>query len=143
MKKLEDYLHLYIGCEYSTANSFGKVNTTTLPLILKYLPDYRDFKLHLRRLSSMTDDEVKDLFHFEKLVSIYREVSFERQMWNEVLTGITVSYLTGDDEDGWHPQSWTMEFSGMNSQDFVWFLKHGFDLFQLIDEGLAIDESTL
>jgi hypothetical protein len=70
MKKIEDYLHLYIGCEYSTANSFGEVNATTLPMILKYLPDYKDFKLHLRRLSSMTEEESKEahgLYYTDKI----------------------------------------------------------------------------
>jgi hypothetical protein len=81
MKKIEDFLHLYIGCEYSTANSFGEVNATTLPMILKYLPDYKDFKLHLRRLSSMTEEEAIELYDF-----LYPSSTAERKIKRFAIT---------------------------------------------------------
>lgn len=150
MKDIKDYIHLYIGCQVMDLynNKIGKLIVVSWKEVLvmhhtQWGLTHGEVKPILRRLSSISDDEVKDLFQYEKIKSMYREIIFERQMWNDVLIGITISYLTGSDEDGWHPQSWTLEFSAMNANDFAWLLSNGFDLFQLIDSNLAIDSSTI
>jgi hypothetical protein len=115
MKKIEDFLHLYIGCEYSTANSFGEVNATTLPMILKYLPDYKDFKLHLRRLSSMTEEEMNECwFNMPGPVEVKCE------------------YRDGG----------VKKFDATPEQ-VHYLLSKGFDLFGLCDAVLAIDAATI
>lgn len=162
MSKFKDF-HLYLGQPVKVLfeDEHGKYTVEragTLSwnhdedrewIIYQPLPgdDFEDvdfkFKLVLRRLSSMTEEEIKNLFHYDKIVSQYKDISFQRELFNDVLTGITINYSVEIEEGGLMPQSWTMEFCSMNAQDFVWFLRHGFDLFQLIDEGLAIDAATV
>lgn len=44
---------------------------------------------------------------------------------------------------GVHPQAYDISFVSFTANDFDFFTKKGFDLFRLIDNGLAIDSKTL
>lgn len=65
MKKIEDYLKFYIGCEVQ--HNDGKIGVLTKVSIgteietTEYFCDADEVKLILRQLSSMTKEEVKEL----------------------------------------------------------------------------------
>lgn len=150
-KTIKDYLHLYLGQEcrcYSTWDTDGWKETVTPDLLLEVSDEdsrIGGLRLVLRRLSSITDDEIKELFHWEKVRHEYKDISFDRWTVENrttgviTLTGITMNYTIPTDE-GDHARSYTIEVSGMNAYDFKWCLSKGFDLFGLIDGGLAIQK---
>jgi hypothetical protein len=132
MKKIEDYLHLYIGCEVAAPNPYDDHGVEIAKGVLTGLhgeygpeiqfiidgnaeehPEYVQFikvKPILRRLSSMTEEETA---HWNKLKR-YNPVNGKVEMFQE-----------------------------HNEEQFLWLLSKGFDLFGLIDAGLAIDAAIL
>jgi hypothetical protein len=167
-KKLEDYLHLYIDCKIVGTYNDGSgsegfltgvtnggteceiqflledgINVTEEP----ELNNVTEVKPILRPLSDMTQDEFIELF---KLCSLFdlSECSFigtndKDGVWcNAEYEGrvIDAIRLVGDyvemmNNDG--------TFSGMNPQSkaFKFFISKHFDLFGLIEAGLAIDKT--
>jgi hypothetical protein len=134
-KKLEDYAHLYIGCEFmaeSEPNS-KEPNIETIKSVDNSIKMvnfghgdaklFTDIKLLLRPLSTMTDDEVNELW--------------DKQLnWNEK----------------YHNKRDTIFSSGFDDCQFDLYdaatvakycLSKGFDLFKLIPAGLAIDATKL
>lgn len=116
MKKLKNYLHLYLGCEVQCVKgeqsllreyniSQGQVFRLGSNRIFAVLMLIDYFKLILRPLSSMTEEESLEL---EKYPMAYDTM----QRW------------------------WS-------SEQFVWLLSKGFDLFGLIEAGLAIDKTLM
>lgn len=132
MKKIEDYLHLYIGCQILDLYSerIGKlhgVNMGTVePVQVLHKSlwglQFTEVKPILRRLSSMTKEEGVKIF----------DASWPNN--------------NRKDEDPAYKQSIVKRYIYDNVYDpfFVKeLLSYGFDLFRLIDEGLAIDAATL
>lgn len=152
MKKIEDYLHLYIGCEVLAPTKYyhnegdgltkglftgihGELGAEIQFIINGYAeeePSYvelRKVKPILRRLSSMTEDEAVELYDF-----LYPSSTAERKIKRFAIT----NHL---DDKGVY---WEGKIAIFDYIDwFPWLLKKGFDLFGLIDEGLAIDAQTL
>lgn len=127
MKELKDYLHLYLGCEIdisgqreildSVAKS-GQIET----LFRGHLRNYRDLSDEdiapiLRPLSDMTDEEYTE----------YANIEF------------------GEDTTDWDYDEKTKRSIGEVTEfnRFAYLLKKHFDLFGLIEAGLAIDKTTL
>lgn len=111
-KELEDYLHLYLGCEFLDEKTKDelqyKLDIERLELINR-TNDWKDIKLILRPLSDITEGEKMDLrSHFLEMDNPYN---------------------TGDTP--WH------------FEQTRYLLSKHFDLFGLIEAGLAIDKSTL
>lgn len=166
MKKIEDYIHLYIGCDVLV-----EINPDATQQVAKIIGVHIDkwvdgnyhptievdfgyqtnrthyyqnqIKLLLRPLSSMTEEEAKELIQFEKLNREYANVDFN------IITGykgnivaIEVNY-TIVDEDIVLPKVWTFNFCAMNSDDFRHLLSKGFDIFGLIDANLALDATKI
>lgn len=121
MKDLKDFIHLYLGCEYIIA--FGNGNTTSpLKIDGDTINNFSkgrivNIKLLLRPLSSMTEEEAEQI-----------------GIWNwwkaNGDTDIDMSKIY------WISQTFL-------PSHFVSLLSKGFDLFGLIEEGLAIDSSKL
>ena len=119
MKKIEDYLHLYLGCEakVDVENELGQllaiVLSERIQLGIGFGFNNRAIRLHyseevkliLRPLSDMTDEESK-------------KVNFP--VFNKNGTPLL---------NMWFPE------------DFLYLLSKHFDLFGLIDAGLAIDKT--
>ncbi len=114
-KKSRDYLHLYMKC-WGTLNKSGNewynknyengvwvLSGTLYQEIMMYK---HDFRLHLTKLSDMTEEEMK-------------EVNFRTIPFSKI-------------KDVFY-----------SPETFMKLLKMGFDLFGLIDAGLAIDKTTL
>lgn len=130
-KKIEDYLHLYLGCCYRLTPKkytprYKSSRTTKVryanfyPLMDKIKnPTYYDFKLILRPLGDMTEEEGRYVVNHYSLRSVDMPI-------NKRLFGIELS----------------KRLSGQMEVTKYLLSKH-FDLFGLIPAGLAIDATTL
>jgi len=111
MKDIKDYLHLYLGCQMGYASHHEPQNAT-YTLTVENFKEAIEFgdPIHLRPLSSMTEDEKTD--------AVY-----------PMLYGLTT--LEGD------------ENIGQSAELTKYLLSKHFDLFQLIEAGLAIDATKI
>jgi hypothetical protein len=136
-KKLQDYLHYYIGCKMTHKDHSGK------PYILIYdtieNAIYYGDKPILRKLDSMDDADIKSFLNWDRLNELYVDVSYEK-----IEHAIKLNYSIPVDGEADYPQSVTiMPWIELRSDQFHHLIKHGFDVFGLIESGLAIDASTL
>lgn len=141
-KKIEDYLHLYLGCEimdFSLDKTSPKrftldVNNIGYPLkagmningIIKPL---------LRPLSDMTEEEAIELAALSEWPPHFRDVKTARNKFNDII--VTWEGMVEGGE--------TFNATGelfYCSEQFQWLLEKGFDLFELILNGLAIAKPT-
>lgn len=138
-KKNEDYLHLYLGCEVMVMDEDGQTFRDRLEQVfyakngdrefgiyewgLLPIKDYREIKLLLRPLSSMTVKEICTIFN----------EAFAPSFATDNIKAVSGSLF------GLH--KFISEYGDFDSIQKL--LKLGFDLFGLIDAGLAIDSTTL
>lgn len=158
-KELKDYLHLYLPIPVELNNGGSKVYNRVAVAVGNMDDEYRYVTLRLgsgkdsfthavlfsdkerikpilRKLSSMTEEEIKFLFNCEQMVA-------------EGVTDISVSVSIPLIEIKWKNKG-EAEFcyyhQGLNQlspRQFHYLLSKHFDLFDLIDDGLAIDKETL
>lgn len=90
--------------------------------MLKWIAQ-KDVKIipYLRRLSSITDEEALDLYNIKFGESVVRNWPSALHWWHD---------LNGD-------ELWVMEAQIGNPRIWLYLLSKGFDLFGLIDAGLA------
>lgn len=153
-KKLSDYLHLYLGqpCKWKVlGDDEWAVNDSAVDLVvLGRVYDRQPFVIApiLRPLSDMTEEEMKELLCldfapsddvFRNMVTEFKFDVNEPQRRTKRGTGVGFSVF----KDGSHYMSGTLSFVDLNPHQFVYLLKLGFDLFGLIEAGLAIDKSKL
>lgn len=127
MKDIKDYLHLYLGCEATTDSgligNLITINHEASIAIIRINPEagqtiskmYSEIKPILRKLSSMTDEEIDEVWH-----------SHEPQ---DVLT---MNYSDGRN----------VRKVSLTAERTRYLLSRGFDLFGLIDSGLAIENQS-
>ncbi len=138
-KEIKDYLHFYLGCEcIDDAGKRARIarigipqeNNSIITLTIRYSDEVGDFrifssnqgvypvKLILRSLSDMTEKEAVNI-GWEETKAKKAELTFEefKKDLNE-----------------------HMFFA---PEEFTYLLKNGFDLFSLIESGLAIDAKIL
>lgn len=131
MKQLKDYLHFYLGCKFLykiDPHEWSKpMELTTAQLELSHrLKDDPEchYKLLLRPLSSMTEEEAKEyagLFFVDCDLSLVKFYNLGHC--------IAIRYY----------DAFLHLPSQYEPKQFQYLLSKGFDLFGLIDEGLAID----
>lgn len=145
-KKIEDYLHLYFGClckieGYVGDNLFhfdGLVSLENGIKALVYADNGQEYyephlvKPILRPLNDMTDDEVS--------------VCWDKLGWNKGAGNNSVNrreLLFNELNDDPSPPQKHYDGIGFISMLVIlpYLLSQGFDLFGLIDAGLAIDKS--
>lgn len=130
-KKIEDYLHLYLGCEVQTDEGKGYLTGihgeygAEVQLIIdgnaSESPCYpQGVKSILRSLSDMTEDEM-----------IYIDDEFS---YGYVLSNLSKSLKAGS--------LYQMKI-GETFEITRYLLSKGFDLFGLIEAGLAIDKTKI
>lgn len=152
--KLQDYAPYYIGCrcfntwlpegheQYDNGWILGGfILNSSKPYCLENedKDTWTDsIKPILRLVEDMTDDDIKLFFEYDRLIRLYRDVSFSRFMG-----GITVNYSVETEDEGWYPQSYDFHFHKLSSLQLHRLLKAGFDMFSLIKNGLAVDSKTL
>ena len=122
MKDIKDYLHLYLGCEVYVER-YDKIGTLVMVssesrmgwvrLRNPDISEWQEIKPILRPLSDMTEEEKDD----------FADHGYEFEDNGELPVNI---------------------WKGVNMSGHVlWLLSKGFDLFGLIEAGLAIDKTKL
>lgn len=142
-KKIEDYLHLHLGCEivfeksnYYFVHNFGihngDVNILTASLLhcIKFHSEGLIYKIRLRPLSDMTEEEAIELAQIQKY-NIPEDEGVREEL-------ISIYSDDGELRLGTHYLPISMYKDGL-----LWLLKHGFDLFGQIDLGIAIDKTKI
>lgn len=122
-KNIKDYMHLYINvCKYrisfvETPQSLSVWAKLIPHRFWKIMDDASVCKIQiaLRPLTTITDEECKESDYFSNREDFMKSI----KMFN------------------------TPDRLPYNPKHFVWFLSKGFDLFGLIEAGVAIDSTTL
>jgi hypothetical protein len=131
-KELKDYLHLYLGCECKTKYvDWENWSTETLTLkVLNKLNEDLSFEVKpiLRSLDDITKSEATEGKVFKEKTE-WHEPTFE-QFKERLENNLELQRKT----------KFIIEFS---PTEFIFLLSKYFDLFGLIDAGLAIDKTTL
>lgn len=126
-KDIRDFLPCYLGCE---CISPGGLRVKFVGIIYRdgeSWPQLQEFKngRHHGPAFTVSRDQIKPILR--RLESITDAELKERAFRNR------------DHYQEWlnhNDRKWPID-------DLLWFLKNGFDMFELIREGLAIDQSTL
>jgi hypothetical protein len=137
--KLEDYIHYYIGCNMMYS-SHHEPQTETYKLTYDTIQGAIEFldRPILRKIEDITDEEIRELINYEKWESIYDGVKYTKTK-----SGIDIDYVIDAGDGGGYSQSHHVSFILLTPQQVVFFTKKGFDMFNLINAGLAIDAKTL
>jgi hypothetical protein len=121
MKKIEDYIHLYLGCEVMDLynNKVGKLVGVSGKDVLvshntQWCLAHKEVKPILRPLSSLTGEEIEEMWYGH----------------------------TGAEVRGEMPNGLTVFFN-VTPEHVAYLLSLGIDLFSLIPSGLAIDKTKL
>ena len=141
-KDIKDYLHLYLGCEVmdlyndrvAVMNGILTMNEG-IKVCVFYKTTWQlsveEVKLILRPLSDMTEDEA--------------DIIWELTGWYDGINGcvrigeiIKEFFVLEDNEGEPRNSSWLYLMKAL-----PYILSRGFDLFGLIQEGLAIDKTKL
>jgi len=162
IKELKNYLHLYLGCKveygYEGTKKIGKlegkvdlagwqVNTYKVLAPYQYVRDEL-IKPILRPLSDMTDAEFKEaiLLHWGISRDIVEQkidrVERRKELKQNVRYGTAIPY-SAFDKEGKHYMTGTFSTSSLSPDTLLFLLSKHFDLFGLIEAGLAIDKTTL
>jgi hypothetical protein len=127
--KLKDVLHFYIGVNYWTENSEGNLNATTLPNVIDMIKRGKNVQLHLRKLDSMTEREA---------IECAKLSEWEPHFVNPVVNRTKYNDLVVEWADGHEKQNVTGDLFWCPEQ-VVYLCSEGFDIFNLIPTGQAID----
>lgn len=163
--KLIDYLHYYLGCDYWTNNSQGNLNAKTLPDVIGMCERGKGVQLHLRRLEDMTEKEMIGLLQSMLPADMEdkpTEDDYSLEMFynddglmvdNDIAVGANYSCRCYEGQIGVKLCGTIILFdeTGDVTRDkltntpkaFHYLLQNHFDLFGLIDAGLAIDAKTI
>jgi hypothetical protein len=132
--KLKDYLHYYlhgqiyeVGVSTCTLLGIGDCYYTiqTKQGTKLTLSDRADIKLVLRRLEDMTEEEAREFLKHAVPGAEYISQNEWGVIWKSQDSRSEIFYLFGP------------------PAGFHYLLTHHFDLFNLIDAGLAVDEKTV
>lgn len=123
--ELKDYLHYYLGATFWTNNSEGEVNPETLRFIYPMIEKNKDVRLVLHRLEDMTREEARDFLKHAVPGAEYITHNEHAVIWKSQGSRAEIFFLFGP------------------PAGFHYLLRKHFDLFGLIDAGLAIDAKTV
>jgi len=113
--KIQDYLHLYLGCTamITEGSTVSPYNLSSDILSSVYAGEFVDVKPILRPLSDMTDEESREICAYTRNAQAF--VKFDTPIGKEAINPLPFKYLLS---------------------------KH-FDLFGLIEAGLALNAKQL
>lgn len=134
-KKIEDYLHFHIGCFviYVGMKNWRKLTASWLGALLKNNA-CKNIKPILRRVSDMTKDEAMDLIRLN--VDKSEIINIETQ--NETLIIFSRKHPKMR-----HTVLSCIKLNECSPAEFLWLLSKHFDIFRLIDAGIAIDKNAI
>lgn len=172
MKNLKDYIHLYIGCEvacysdklraskeleryatldgvvYESWRKSPPIKVSCIPEGFKnryhYSYDVDEIKLLLRPLSDMTEEEKVEFIHL-KFRSIMGNIdrTFVTKIHPTESPNIISFSFYKSVGCGAEAGSRTYYINQSDPEQFQYLLSRGFDLFGLIEAGLAIDKTKM
>ena len=90
----------------------------------------------LRSLSDMTPEEARQMAALSEWHEHFREVSVDRSKFGDLI----VTWQGANESREMFNATGEMFYC---SEQFLWLLRKGFDLFNLIPDGLAIDKTSL
>lgn len=137
--ELKDVLHYYIGVDYWTNNSQGNLNAKTLPDVLDHIKRDKGVKLHLRPLSDMIEEDMRDF------VKDYVDEDEQSEIYGLSTDGECIEFYCGTTCE-WQPDGVavpvehkrTIPLFQFTPHEFHFLLQRGYDLFDLIPSGLAV-----
>jgi hypothetical protein len=154
--KLIDHLHYYLGCDYWTNNSQGNLNAKTLPDVIDMVKRGMDVRLHLRRLEDMTEEEALTLAKIysgsDKIKRTTGTVNNFFYFFCEFKFGEkgVCETLIMHKGEAWYQHYFDKRPKRGRGHNIVnqfegahYLLCQHFDLFNLIDNGLALDAKTI
>lgn len=134
----KDVAHLYIGClvhrkEYNRTQPL----TTSLLWHLEQDPNeqFYGYKPILRRLESMTEEEALHLASLSEYPDHFNDVKAEKNQFGDWI----VTWQGIEESRNIFNSTGEMFYC---SEQFQYLLKKGFDLFQLLDSGQAIEQES-
>ena len=143
-KELKDYLHLYLGCVgFGSSGCAICLTAESLTLILKGEVKFTPI---LRPLSDMTKEEMKELYLIvfnRKFLGdniTHRDIGKKNERW-VLWSGVERLFIYSDGDVG--ADSDLSHYRVHMPTVILWFLSKHFDLFGLIDAGLAIDATEI
>jgi hypothetical protein len=161
--KLQDYIHYYMGCAFWTDNSEGQVNAETIRYIIPMIDKGKNVQLKLRRLEDMKEDEMvtlltnlfpfdmddkptadefsMEMFYNDDGLMVDGDVSVGANYKCRCYIGQIAIKQCGSicffDEAG-------NQEHGINvPRAYHYLLTQRFDIFSLIDAGLAVDAKSI
>jgi hypothetical protein len=146
-KNIKDYLHLYLGCKVREVMSLGDDEYTLTKLSLAYHAIREGNKIFpiLRPLSDMTEEEAKIYFGISESAEVYKKNMYDDH--SEFLYRWEDRRRKYNTSDGMAHSAvgiaHNCENADMTPTQFLFLLSKHFDLFGLIEAGLAIDATTL
>jgi hypothetical protein len=130
MKDIKDYLHLYLGSECFSDTGVTVRRLITLSLLQKSEQEFASITPILRPLSDMTEEEKINLF----------TLSFGNHRFTHFGYDPIECIILADKDERIRVG---LSVNSMSADAFRFCLARGFDLFGLIEDGLAIDKTTL
>ena len=122
-KDIRDYLHLYLGCEcfnhLRLLGVEGNAAYVSHPATGRMVKDINYLKPILRPLSDMTEEELQECGN------------------------LVVDFSDDESGLGLNEHKWQDFTLLLCAEQFHWLIQRGFDLFGLIEAGLAIDKTKL
>ena len=149
-KDIKDYLHLYLGCDtlptYATeTRRLISVNVDNGNSLLEDKQfnsctyAINEFKLLLRPLSDMSEEELKEVKH---IMLEYQNLRFKCDEKDRIkYTNVFIYDII--DEDGYHHSTMISSPENLPAKVVPWMCRHGFDIFDLCRAGLAIDKTKM
>jgi hypothetical protein len=137
-KDIKDYLHLYLMCSYQWLDGdmeWRRPEVLTAYQLNSIRQSGREVRLLLRPLSDMTEEEV---IKYLRLKHNAYSGEYEIKLRDN---GFWWLFKTIASDEKFKFFGEMLDES--NSDQFRWILSKGFDLFGLIEAGLAIDKTKL
>lgn len=149
-EQVKDYLKYYLGCEcmitkpsYHSVHEFGLSQRRPFILTGRFADYFHhhsttaEIKPILRRLSSITEEEIKELIDYEKMSKMYLNLKFRKHKM-----GIEVEFDIDTGEDGVHHQAFQISFYELTPSYFHFLIGKGFWLWsnEAFEKGLIIEK---
>lgn len=141
--KLKDVIHFYIGCKVKHS-ALKNYRILTGKWMQSLLEKGIEFKPILRPLSSLTEDEMKEVYCCDCWAKCTKteilEIGFDGENTNciQIKYEGRINTATGS-RLGYE----RFYFNSLSSYQFQWLISRGFDMFQLIPQCQALDTTTI
>lgn len=156
-KEIKDYLHLYLGCECEFYIRLGddgtygicELVTVDVRVLHNVLAGLAKCTLKLRPLSDISEEDFKECallyWGYQNRDIIYNQIGEVKQIVELKMAskyGTAKPYVVFD-KQGKEIMRGTLSENELNPMQFQFLLSKGYDLFELIESGLAIDATKL